>query len=49
MYIIILLFLGDCSYYSDCNYMVLLILYILFVMGGFILRKFVYIGNECYL
>lgn len=47
MYIIALLFSGDCSHHSDCNYMASLTLYILPVMGGFTLRKFAYAGNEC--
>ena len=49
MYIIPLLFSGDCSHHSDCNYMASLTLYILPVMGGFTLRKFAYAGNECHL
>lgn len=49
MYIIALLFSGDCSHHSDCNYMASLTLYILPVLGGFTLRKFAYIGNECHL
>ena len=49
MYIIALLFSGDRSHHSDCNYMASLTLYILPVMGGLTLRKFAYTGNECHL